>query len=531
MKNIIGFIIGAAITASLFLYFMPANKEIGGDKFKWMVEMIERDYVDSILIDTLLDRVVPALISELDPHSEYIEARDLEGVNENIQGKFDGIGVVFNMATDTAIVLNVITGGPGYKEGIEPGDRIITVNDTTIAGVNMDQMDVVGRLRGKRGTVVDLGVQRGNNKELINFLLTRDVIPINSVEAEFITRDSAAYVRINTFAEHTYLDAITAIDRLVKQGASSVVVDLRNNGGGLLDQAILLANEFLAKGQGIVYVEGKNMPKREQFADGRGAFQNIPLYVLIDESSASASEIFAGAIQDNDRGTIIGRRSFGKGLVQQQIPYEDGSAVRLTIARYYTPLGRELQKPYTKGDQSSYNLEILERFNQGEFSTGVNNHIDSSQVFVTPKGRILYGGGGITPDVYVAIDTTELPQYFMSLYEKNAIFKFAQHYADNHREQINSIKNFSELDKFFDNNPLILIELIAYAKATLGVPMPSIVQREAAREIVVNQLKAHIGRNTPMQESASYYYLQLLDNTASRLSEIINQSKGTAKNN
>ncbi len=527
MKNIIGFILGVVVAGSIFYYIQPSSTEAtGGEKFQWAVELLERDYVDSISVDSLIDELVPELIDKLDPHSEYIPAKNLGAINESIEGKFDGIGVVFNMATDTAIVLSVITGGPGYKEGIEPGDRVITVNDTTIAGVKMDQMDVVGRLRGKRGTKVELGIMRGSSDELIDFTLVRDVIPINSVEAEFLTRDNAGYIRINTFAEHTYIDAIMAINRLYNQGAESLVIDLRGNGGGLLDQAILLANEFLSEGQGIVYVEGKNLPKREQFADGRGAFQSIPLYVLIDEASASASEIFAGAIQDNDRGIIIGRRSFGKGSVQQQIPYEDGSAIRLTIAKYYTPLGRAVQKPYELGNEDSYNQELINRYKKdGELSTGINDHIDSTQTYVTAKGRVLFGGGGITPDEVVVVDTTDLPDYFLELFEKNAIFKFSQSFSDTHRKEINSIKTIEELDTFYGKYPSLYNQLIDYAATRLEVPRPSAKSKEQSRELVDIQLRAYIGRNTSLQESASYYYLQLLDDTTLKLSEIIRASK------
>ncbi len=494
-------------------------------KFAWTIDLIESRYVDKISRDSLLDLAVPYIISQLDPHSEFIPPQDLSAINESIEGKFDGIGVVFNMATDTAIVLNVPAGGPGYKAGIEPGDRIVEVNDTIIAGVKMNQMAVVGMLRGKKGTKVKLGIERGGNPKLLTFDLVRGVIPINSIESDFMTRDSSAYIRISNFAEHTYIDALNAIDKLVKKGATSVVIDLRGNGGGLLDQALLLANEFLSVGQTIVYVEGSNFVRREQKADGRGAFQSIPLYVLIDESSASASEIFAGAMQDNDRATIIGRRSFGKGLVQEQVSYKDGSAARITVARYYTPLGRPLQKPYIKGDKEGYNEELYERFKGDELITGVNTHIDSSVTYTTKAGKTLFGGGGITPDVYVKIDTTKLPNFFVKLYQNNAIFLFAQRFADANRGVINAISDVRELDPFFEQRPNLYNDFINYAVSAYSIESPSKADKKESEKLVVAQLKAYISRTTPLQESGFYYYIQPIDETTIKLVEVIKESQ------
>ncbi|MFI3286858.1 MAG: S41 family peptidase [Rikenellaceae bacterium] len=530
-STIISILFLLAIGAVLGIYFQKPLTELvsvtpqgyGETKFDYTLKLLENRYVDNIKTDTLLDKIIPELISQLDPHSEYIPAKDLSAITENIEGKFDGVGIVFNMATDTVIVMSVVTGGPGAKAGVQPGDRIMLVNDTVVSGVKMDQMDVVSKLRGTRGTEVKISIERGENPNLIDFTLVRDVIPINSVEADFMTKDSAAYVRINTFAEHTYYDAILAIDNLVKQGATSVIIDLRSNGGGLLDQSLLLANEFLRTGQTIVYVEGEHFPRREQKADGRGAFQTIPLYVVINEFSASASEIFAGAMQDNDRATIIGRRSFGKGLVQEQIPYGDGSALRITIARYYTPLGRPVQKQYTSGDESSYEAELLERFENDEVKTGVNAHIDSTVKYVTQGGRTLYGGGGITPDIFVSVDTTELPQYFVTLYQNNAIFPYAQKYADRYRAEINSIETTENLDAFFAKRSNLYAEFIEYAALTHGVQRPNLENKKAAEKIVTAQLKALIGRYTPLQESAFYYYTAPLDNTIIELTRLIQE--------
>lgn len=488
-------------------------------KLNWILDQIDHKYVDNVSRDSLLDMAVPFILSQLDPHSEFIPAADLSAVNETIEGKFDGIGVVFNMATDTAIVLNVIPAGPGAKAGIQAGDRIIKVNDTIIAGQKTDQMAVVGKLRGKRGTQVKLGIQRGSNANLIDFKLTRDIIPITSLEADFVNRDNSAYVRISSFSENTYTETIDAIDRMLKNGATSVTIDLRANGGGLLDQALLLANEFLKKGEVIVYVEGAHYPRAEQVANGQGAFQKIPLYVLIDESSASASEIFAGAMQDNDRATIIGRRSFGKGLIQEQLSFADGSAARLTIARYFTPIGRPVQKPYS-ADRNAYNNELVDRYNSHELTTGVNTHADSTHVYVTPGGRNVIGGGGITPDLFVAIDTTPLPKYFEKLYMQNIIFPYAQKYTDMHRAQINSIKTIAELEAFFADDVALYDTFIAYA-AEKGIARPTEAEKAAAKALVLAQLHAYIGRNTSLQESGFFYYTQPIDHMTLKISELI----------
>lgn len=520
---LVGILVGIWGQSKLISKFSVGSQPSSQNKFEWTMDLINSRYVDSISQDSLLDAIIPDLLSKLDPHSEYIPPQNLSAVNESIEGKFDGIGVVFNMATDTAIVLNVITGGPGAKAGIEPGDRIIMVDDTLIAGIKMNQMDVVGRLRGVRDTKVKIGVKRGNNKELINFTLTRGVIPINSIEAEYMSRDSSAYVRINTFAEHTYIDAITAINRLVLDGAKSVVIDLRGNGGGLLDQCLTFANEFLSLGDGIVYVEGNHFPRREQLADGRGAFKNIDMYILIDEFSASASEIFAGAMQDNDRAIVIGRRSFGKGLVQEQVAYSDGSAARITIARYYTPLGRPVQKPYTLGDKDSYNAELIERYEGDELTTGKSNKIDSTITYTTKGGRTLYGGGGISPDVYVPVDTTVLPKYFTKLFQTNSIFSYAQTFADNHRKEINGIEDVRDLDPFFKKFPNLFNDFIEYA-ATKGVNRPTASEKAEAKELVETQLRAYISRNTPLQESGFYYCIAPLDGTMKQLSKIISEN-------
>ncbi|MCC8062685.1 MAG: S41 family peptidase, partial [Rikenellaceae bacterium] len=352
-----------------------------GDKLSWALSEIEERYVDPITRDSLAELALPLLLQDLDPHSVYIPASEFAATNEPLTGTFDGIGVMFNMLTDTVQITNVISGGPSAAAGIVAGDRIITVDDSTIAGVKMDQDKVVGMLRGKRGSTVKLGILRAPAQELLPVTITRGAIPVKSLEAAFIVpgKPEVGYIKFGRFAATTHSEVLAALMQLREQGVRKVILDLRGNGGGYLDQAIYIANEFLPKGHKIVYTEGHASPRADQNADGRGRFQDIELAVVIDENSASASEIVAGAIQDNDRGVIVGRRSFGKGLVQEQIPYPlDGSAMRLTIARYYTPVGRSIQKPYTPGHGDDYNGELIRRYEHNEMLTADSIHLTDS---------------------------------------------------------------------------------------------------------------------------------------------------------
>lgn len=506
---VVGAITGIIIDRSQVAQLSGDRKQ-SGDKLNWTLSMLENQYVDSLSRDSLANMVIPMLLSNLDPHSEYISADQFKAMNEPLAGKFDGIGVIFNMATDTAIILNVIPGGPSSAEGLVAGDRIITIDGENVAGVKKDQMKVVGMLRGEKNTKVALGVKRGEKPALLPFTITRGEIPIHSLEASFLTADKAAYVRVSRFAATTHTEVVNALQNMIKNGATSVVIDIRGNGGGYLDQAILLANEFLPKGAMIVYLDGAHKKRQEEYADGRGRFQKLPLKVMVDETSASSSEIFAGAMQDNDRATIVGRRTFGKGLVQEQVDYADGSAARITIARYYTPLGRPLQKAYVSGQRDKYDSELIDRYNHGEYSSADSiKQADSLKTYVTAKGKILYGGGGVTPDVFIAIDGFAPTAYYLKLYNENLVFKFAQQYVDRNRQQINEIKDFKALDKFFEARPNIYMEFVSYA-ARAGFK-PTDAELSENRKLLTTQLKAFIGRNTELQESAFFYYIWPLD--------------------
>ena len=492
--------------------------------------LIEHQFVDSISIDSLSELVIPLMMKELDPHSDYIPARDMQQVNEPLEGEFDGIGVMFNAATDTVIVLSVIPNGPSAKAGVVAGDRIIEVNDTLVAGVKMPQDAIVKRLRGRRGTEVKLSLKRHGIDELVDVNVVRDAIPINSVESAFMVNGDTGFIRLSKFARTSYEEIMRAMFSLRQQGMKRLIFDLRGNVGGFMDQAILIANEFLPAGQLIVYTEDRNGKQTKQFTDGNGSATDISLVVLIDEDSASSSEIVAGAIQDNDRGTIIGRRSFGKGLVQSQIPYNDGSALRLTIARYYTPTGRSIQKPYKNGEEMDYNMDLVRRYQNNEFFSADSIHFADSLKFTTPKGKIVYGGGGIMPDVFVPLDTTHVTKYYVETSGRNIIYRYTIEYADRHREALNKVTSLEGLDSLYAADRNLFNDFVRYASKQ-GVRAS---QSEIAksREVIEAQLKAYIGRNTVLEDNAFYYNIFPIDNVVHKALEIFAaESNGDAADN
>lgn len=481
--------------------------------------LIEHKYVDSISMDSLSEMVIPLLIKELDPHSVYIPAKDMQEMNEPLEGEFDGIGVVFNAATDTVIVLNVIPNGPSAKAGVVAGDRIIEINDTLVAGVKMPQNDIVKRLRGKRGTEVKVSLKRRGIDDLVDVTIIRDAIPIKSIESYFMATADIGYVRLSQFARTSYEELITALTELRQQGMKKLIFDLRGNSGGYLDQAILIANEFLPQGKLIVYTEDRNGDQIKQFSDGRGSATDIELVVLIDEGSASSSEILAGAVQDNDRGTIVGRRSFGKGLVQHQLPYSDGSALRLTIARYYTPTGRSIQKPYTNGDGMDYEMDMIRRYNNNEFFSADSIHFADSLKFTTPKGKTVYGGGGIMPDVFIPMDTTDITQYYVEVTGRNILYRYTIDYADRHREALNKVENMQQLTELLDSDKNLFNDFIRYATQQ-GIK-PNYRDIARSRKIMEAQLRAYIGRNTVLEDDGFYYNIIPIDAELTRSIELL----------
>ena len=480
---------------------------------------IEGNYVEPISMDSLSEIVIPNIIKELDPHSAYIPRREMQAYNEPLEGEFDGIGVVFNAATDTVIVLNVVPNGPSEKVGVKAGDRIIYVNDTIIAGVKMPQTDIMKRLRGKRGTSVELKVERQGLDELLAVEVVRDVIPIHSVESAFMIADGVGFIHLSQFASTTYREVHEALDKLREAGATKLILDLRGNAGGFLDQAILVANEFLPKEKLIVYTTGRNVQEQlRQYSNGRGSAQDMEVVVLIDEQSASASEIVAGALQDNDRGTIIGRRSFGKGLVQNQLMLDDGSALRLTIAKYHTPTGRCIQRPYEKGKGEEYYIDdMVRRIENNEYFTLDSIHFADSLKYTTPGGKIVYGGGGIMPDEFVPLDTTYVSNYFTEVSVRNILYRYTIDYTDRHRQQIDSIRTMADLDAFFAADKDLMRKFYDYA-ASQGIK-GSRTEIARSRSVMEAQIKAYIGRNTPLEDDAFYHCIYPIDETLRRAVE------------
>lgn len=472
--------------------------------------LVERRFVDSISMDSLSEMVIPLMMRELDPHSVYIPAREMQEVNEPLEGEFDGIGVMFNAATDTVIVLSVIPNGPSAKAGIVAGDRIILIDGDTVAGVKMPQNDIVKRLRGPRGTEVRLSLQRRGIADPVDVTVVRDAIPINSIESAFMANGDTGYIRLSQFARTSYAELMKALAELRAEGMRKLIFDLRGNSGGYLDQAILIANEFLPEGKLIVYTEDRDRKQVKEFSDGTGTAADLALAILIDEGSASSSEILAGAVQDNDRGTIIGRRSFGKGLVQHQLPYADGSALRLTVARYYTPTGRSIQKPYVNGDDEDYEMDMVRRYNNNEFFSQDSIHFADSLKFTTPAGKTVYGGGGIMPDLFVPMDTTDITKYYIEVTGRNILYRYTIEYADAHREALNGVRTMGELTALLDADKSLFDDFVRYAARKGVKPVPSEMAR--SRKIMEAQLRAYIGRNTPLEDDGFYYNIFPVDN-------------------
>ncbi len=488
------------------------------NKLTYTLSLIENLYVDSVSLDSIYEKTIPLITKELDPHSVYIPASEMAAANETLDGEFDGIGVVFNMATDTVIVLNVVPFGPSDKAGVRAGDRIITVGDTLIAGRRLSQQSVMKRMRGKRGTTVELGLQRQGVDSLLTVTVTRDAIPIKSLDAAFMIEPGVAFVKLSAFSKNSHKELSSALAALRRQGMRGVVLDLRGNTGGFLDQAILIAQEFLPRGRLIVYTEDKFRRQMREYSDGSGLLQDVAVAVLINEESASSSEILAGAIQDNDRGTIIGRRSFGKGLVQNQLPYNDGSALRLTVARYYTPAGRCIQKPYDQGVDKYYE-DIFDRYTHNEFFSADSIRFADSLRYTTVGGRVVYGGGGIMPDIFMPLDTADVTRYYLDVTNRNILYRYTIEYADRHRKALDAVKTTDDLKKLLDSDTRLLEDFTAYA-ARKGVA-PDRRQIERSRELLTAQLRAYIGRNTVLEDAGFYSNIYVIDNAVKKAIETV----------
>ncbi len=506
-------IIAASIALGIFIgnyYFVISQGKrqtySRGNKINAILDIIDQQYVDTVNMVDLVEGTIPKIFSELDPHSVYISAADAQVANEELEGSFSGIGVSFNMQTDTILVINVIPGGPAEKAGLLPFDRIITINDSVYAGNNTSQAQIMKTLRGEKNSTVKLGIKRGNEKDLLYFDVTRGDVPVNSVDVAYMLTKDIGYIKVSKFGRTTYNEFLTAIAQLKQEQAASFVIDLRGNTGGYMDAAINMINEFMPEGRLIVYTEGKAFPRRDVYANGTGTCKDVPIVVLTDEISASASEIFAGAIQDNDRGLIIGRRTYGKGLVQAPIPLSDGSELRLTIARYYIPSGRSIQKTYELGKTDEYDQDIYNRFMHGEFDSADSIKVDDSLRFETMEGRVVYGGGGIIPDIFIPRDTSGITSYFSSVVSSGVIYQYALEYSDRNRERFSTFKNYKELYNYLQQQPL-LEDFTDYA-VTKGIKKRPMLINVSAR-LIENHLQAYIIRN--FFDEAGFYPIFLKD--------------------
>lgn len=426
----------------------------GSNRLNNLLRIIDDQYVDTVNIDSLVEKAMPQILSELDPHSVYISAKDVQAVADDLKGSFSGVGIEFTIREDTIHIQNVIAGGPAESAGLLAGDKIVAVDGKNFTGKQVTNSEAMRRLKGPKNTKVKLGILRYGQKEVKNFVVTRDDIETKSIAAAYMIDEEVGYIRIKSFGEKTYYEFLTALAQLSQEGFSNLVIDLRDNVGGLMSSAIRIANEFLPAKRMIVYTEGRKMKREEYLSDGRGSYQKIPLVVLINEGSASASEIFAGAMQDNDRATIIGRRSFGKGLVQQQIEFSDHSMIRLTIARYYTPSGRCIQKPYVDGKDKSYEEDLVQRYLHGEFFSQ-----DSIQhkgpAFHTSIGRTVYGGGGITPDIFIPEDTLNLTSYYKEAVMSGLVMQYAFQYTDDNRQLLKEYDSLASLQAYLKRQGLV----------------------------------------------------------------------------
>lgn len=504
---LLGVILGVLVTM-VTLKMLP-DKKFDGDYDRWrklnlILQEVQKNYVDTIDMPGMTDAAVVAALAKLDPHSVYLPPVELTESETELSGNFEGIGIQFNVPNDTAIVLSVIPGGPSEKAGLSQGDRIVLVNERTIAGNKTPQDSMVRMMKGPSGSKVKITVNRDGT--LIPFEITRDKIPVNCVDAAFMIDESTGYIKLSKFTRTTYKEVSQASEDLVEQGMARLIFDLRDNTGGYFDQALMLSNMFLNKGDMIVYMEGLHRPRQDFDADGRGALKNVELSVLLNEGSASSSEIFAGAIQDNDRGVIVGRRSFGKGLVQEPINFTDGSGVRLTVARFYTPSGRCIQKPYDK----DYEYDIYERYAHGEMVSADSMKVDTTAVYYTVKGRRVYGGGGIMPDVFVPIDTTKATKFYIQCNKKATAVRFASLMFDRYRRTLAGIDDFDKLSSWLDGINLEG-QFLKYASDVDGIVLAE-GEWEQTKQYMMPQLKALTGRFSKLDDEAFYrFYLPVDD--------------------
>lgn len=495
------------------------------NKLTALLRIIGDQYVDTVDMAKLVEEAMPQILGELDPHSTYIPARDLEAINSELEGSFSGIGIQFTIQEDTIHVNSVIPGGPSEKVGLMAGDRIVSVGDSTFVGKKVTNEVAMRTLKGPKGTEVTLGIKRATEKEILSFTIVRGDIPQHTIDAAYMINDKYGYIQINKFGRTTHIEMLSALAKLNHLNCKGVIIDLRSNTGGYMEAATRMVNEFLPEGKLIVYTEGRSYPRLNEVANGTGSCQKLPVVVLVDEGSASASEIFAGAIQDNDRGTIVGRRSFGKGLVQQPIEFSDGSAIRLTVARYYTPSGRCIQRPYENGKDPNYELDLYSRYEHGEFFSRDSIKLDESTRYYTGLGRTVYGGGGIMPDVFVPQDTIGSSSYLTSVLSKGLTITFTFQYTDKHRSKLSEYEDEESLLRHLRSQGLIE-QFIRYAESKGVKRRNNLINKSykhLERSIYGNIIYNMLGRETYIQ------YFNESDITVQKALEILNNEDAFPK--
>ena len=492
-------------------------------KLNAILNLIAQDYVDTTNLKDLIEMSIPEILSNLDPHTTYFSAEDLQAATDELNGSFSGIGISFMLMNDTIDVIEVIPGGPSEKVGIMTGDRIVSINDSTVAGKKITNGDVMKRLRGAKGSKVKLGILRQNSSKVLTFTITRGDIPVNTVDTYYMIDKNTGYVKVNQFGRHTYDEFITAMSSLKDEGAKRYMIDLRNNGGGFMEMAVLMVNEFLPADQPIVYTKGRyKRDDSEVWSDGNGSFQDAEVVVLIDEYSASASEIFAGALQDNDRGLIVGNRSFGKGLVQKEFILPDSSAIRLTTARYYTPSGRCIQKDYKKGGLLDYEKEVYDRYLNGEMYSRDSMKVDKSQTFTTLHGRTVYGGGGIVPDIFVSRDTSGITNYYIEVMNAGLPQRYAFAYCNSNRASLNKMSDYNQFLRTAPSDDALLKDFADFASRN-GVA-PRWYYINLSRDMLVTVIKALIARNA-FGNQAYYPIVNRNDKTVQAALKALNKHK------
>lgn len=495
------------------------------NKLNALLHIIDEQYVDTVNMFNLVEEAMPQILAELDPHSSYIPAKDLEAVNSDLKGSFSGIGVQFTIQDDTIHINSVIPGGPSEKVGLLAGDRIVEVDDSSFVGKIVTNEEAMRRLKGEKGSKVKLGIYRPGEKDILHFTIVRGDIPVKSIDAAYMVNDKFGYVKVNKFGETTYPELLVALAKLAQANCKGMIIDLRGNTGGYMAAAIQMVNEFLPNNKLIVYTEGRKSPRENYTSNGTGSSQTMPLIVLMDEGSASASEIFAGAIQDNDRGTIIGRRSFGKGLVQQPIEFSDGSAIRLTIARYYTPSGRCIQKPYEKGNDAEYEMDIITRYEHGEFFSADSIKQNIKEIYHTGLGRTVYGGGGIMPDIFVPQDTTGMTSYYRMAATRGLIVRYTLDYTDKNRSKLQEYDTPEKMEAYLKKQNLL--EKFAEYAESKGLKRRNILMYKS-KKLFEESLYANVIYNMLGMEAYIAYSNQT-DKTVQKALEVLEKGESFPK--